>query len=68
MASSTASSRGASSERSGTRKGIPACWILLFARTSRCAIAAGETRKAEPIVAASKPSVVCRINGARTFA
>ena len=26
---------------------------------------AGETRKAEPIVAASKPRIVCRISGAR---
>ena len=40
--------------------------ILLLARTSRWLIAAGETRKAEAIVAASKPRMVCRISGART--
>lgn len=39
--------------------------ILLLARTSRCAIAAGDTRKAEPIVAASNPKMVCNIRGAR---
>ena len=38
-------------------------WLL--ARTSRWPIVAGATRKAEAIVAASKPSTVCRISGAR---
>ena len=39
-----------------------------LARTSRWPIVAGETRKAEAIVAASKPRIVCRISGARTLA
>ena len=42
-------------------------WILAsWARTRRWPIVAGETRKAEAIVAASKPSTACRISGART--
>ena len=45
---------------------MPASRIFFFARTSRCPIVAGETRNAEPIAAASKPRIVCRISGART--
>ena len=36
---------------SGTRKGMPASLILALARTSRCPIVAGATRKAAPISA-----------------
>jgi len=45
---------------------MPASRILRFARTRRWAIALGETRKAEPIAAASKPRAVWRMSGART--
>src|SRR5260370_893050 len=49
----------------GTRNGMPASRILFLARESRWPMAAGETRNAEAIVAASKPSRVCKISGAR---
>ena len=44
---------------------MPASRILFFARTRRWPIVAGATRNAEAMVAASKPSTVCRISGAR---
>ena len=51
--------------RSGILKGIPARRIFVLARARRWPIAAGETRKAEPIAAASRPRIVCSIKGAR---
>ena len=45
---------------------MPAWRILVLARTSRWPIAAGDTRNAEAIVAASRPSTACSISGART--
>ncbi len=36
-----------------------------LARTRRCPMVAGGTRKAEAIAAASRPSTVCRMSGAR---
>ena len=56
----------ADSSRSGTRKGMPLSRILALARTRRWPMAAGETRKAEAMAAASKPRTVCSIKGART--
>src|SRR5262245_29727335 len=63
MASSTAPSRGGSSCSGGTSKGIPVARILRFARTSRCPIVAGGTRKAWAMRAASSPSTVCSMRG-----
>jgi hypothetical protein len=44
---------------------MPASRILAFTRTSRWLIVAGATRKAEAILAASRPSTVCSISGVR---
>ena len=44
---------------------MPASRMRALARTSRCPIAAGATRNAEAIRAASRPSTVCSIKGAR---
>jgi hypothetical protein len=44
---------------------MPACLILLLARTSRCPMVVGEIRKADAMVAASNPRIVCKIIGAR---
>ena len=63
MASRTKETRSSSSGGSGTRKGIAASRILFFARTSCWLIAAGETRNADAIRAASTPRTVCNING-----
>ena len=48
------------------RNGTPASRIFALARASRWPIAAGETRNAEAIAAASRPRIVCSISGART--
>ena len=45
---------------------MPAARILSFARTRRFDMAAGEVRKAEAMVSALRPIMVCRIRGART--
>src|SRR5579871_1843860 len=47
------------------RSAIPAWRIFCFARTSLWPIVAGETRNADAICAASSPSTVCSIKGAR---
>ena len=65
MASRTKETRSSSSGGSGTRKGIPASRILFFARTRRWLIAAGETRYAEAMRAASMPRIACNIRGVR---
>src|SRR2546426_754575 len=61
----TASTRDGKSCDSGISNRMPASRILAFTRTSRWLIVAGATRKAEAIVAASRPSTVCSINGVR---
>ena len=49
----------------GWRRGCRPARILVLARTRRLAIAAGETRKAEAMRPASRPSTTCSISGAR---
>src|SRR5208282_2062685 len=55
MASSATPSRSGKSSRSGILNGTPASLIFALARLRRWPIAAGDTRKAEAIAAASRP-------------
>jgi hypothetical protein len=52
----------------GRTKGMPASRILRLARTSRCAIASGGTRKARAISRASSPRTHCSMSGVWTAA
>ena len=54
----TVSRRSGSSLGAGTSYGMRASWILRFARTSRCAIVGGGTRKARAISSVDSPQSV----------
>ena len=54
----TAAVRSGSRCAGGTRYGMPASWILRFARTRRCAIVASGTRNARAISAVVRPASV----------
>ena len=54
----TASRRSGSTLGGGTSYGMRASWILRFARTSRCAMVGGGTRKARAISSVDRPHSV----------
>lgn len=68
MASSTAGNRAGSSERIGTWTGMPASRMRRFARTRRCAVAAGCMANTPAMRSASKPSTTWSMSGVRTTA
>jgi hypothetical protein len=55
---SSASVRSGKSSLGGTRYGMPAWRIFDFARTRRCAIVVGSTRKARAISSVVRPPMV----------